>query len=292
MREQPEAPRSGLCPLASRRLVMPVIAMTMEVGTRGSEVAAGLAQALGIASVGHEIVDRVADKMSVKKSLLQRLREGKASIIERLSTSQAEIAVYTAEEVLALAQGGNVLIRGWGSTLLLRPVPHIPCVRVCAPFEARVRSLMRRLDTDDESFIREEIEKSDEAHAAAMQRRFHVKWGDPMLYDLTLNTERVSIASCVEQVVGLARRPEFQQTPASRAILDNLALEARVRAAFMAHEETADVQVTVAADGPKVVLRGMVGTDAERKAAARVAKSVAGVGEVHSDLRTFRRPRR
>ncbi|HSG65772.1 MAG TPA: cytidylate kinase family protein, partial [Gammaproteobacteria bacterium] len=104
---------------------MPVIAMTMEVGTRGSEVAAGLAKALDIDSVGHEIVDRVADKMHVKKSLLQRLREGKASMLERLSTSQTEIAVYTAEEVLAIAQKGDVLIRGWGSTLLLRPVPHI-----------------------------------------------------------------------------------------------------------------------------------------------------------------------
>lgn len=271
---------------------MPVIAMTMEVGTRGSEVAAGLAQALSIASVGHEIVDHVAEKMHVKKSLLQRLREGKASMIERISTSQAEIAVYTAEEVLALAQGGNVLVRGWGSTMLLRPVPHIPCVRVCAPFEARVRSLMQRLDTDDEAFIRDEIERSDEAHAAAMQRRFHVKWGDPLLYDLTLNTERVSIASCVEQVIALTRRPEFQETPASRAVLDNLALETRVRAAFAAHEDTADVQVTIAADGGKVVLRGMVGTDAERKAAARVAKAVEGVREVHSELRAFRRPRR
>ncbi|MCC6608217.1 MAG: cytidylate kinase family protein [Burkholderiales bacterium] len=271
---------------------MPVIAMTMEVGTRGSEVAAGLARALNIASVGHEIVDRVADKMQVKKSLLQRLREGKASMLERLGTSQAEIGVYTAEEVLAIAQGGNVLVRGWGSTMLLRPVPHIPCVRVCAPFELRVRSLMQRLDTDDEEFIRDEIQKSDEAHAAAMQSRFHVKWGDPLLYDLTLNTERVSIESCVEQVIALTRRPEFQESPESRAKLDNLALEARVRAAFMAHEETADVQVVVAADGSRVALRGMVESDSERKAAVRVAQGVAGVGEVHAELRTMTRPRR
>ena len=61
------------------------------------------------------------------------------------------------EEILDLANRGNVLIRGWGSTLLLRTVPHIPCIRVCAPFEDRVRSLMQRLDTDDEAFIRDEI---------------------------------------------------------------------------------------------------------------------------------------
>ena len=271
---------------------MPVIAMTMEVGTRGSEVAAGLAHGLGIASVGHELAERVADKMHVKKSLLQRLREGKASVLERMSTSQTEIAVFTAEEVYDLALKGNVLIRGWGSTLLLRAVPHVPCVRICAPFEDRVRSLMQRLDTDDEAFIRDEIQRSDEAHAAAMQARFHVKWGDPLLYDLTLNTGRVSIPSCVEQVIALVRRPEFHESEASRAKLAGLALEARVRAAFVANDATAQVDVTVLADGDRVTLRGMVRDDAERKAAIDAAHKVPGVKHVHSELRAFTRPRR
>ncbi len=271
---------------------MPVIAMTMEAGTRGSDVAAGVAQALGIASVGHELAERVADKMNVKKSLLQRLREGKASVLERMSTSKAEIAVFTAEEVYDLALKGDVTIRGWGSTLLLRPVPHVPCVRVCAPLEARVRSLMQRLDTDDDAFIRDEIQRSDEAHAAAMQTRFHVKWGDPLLYDLTLNTERLEIASCIEQVLALARRAEFQETDASRAKLANLALEARVRAAFMANAPTAQVEVTVLAEGDRVTLRGMVRDEAERRGAAEVAHKVPGVGQVRSELRTFTRPRR
>ena len=176
--------------------------------------------------------------------------------------------------------------------MLLRPVPHIVCVRICAPFETRVRSLMQRLDTDDEEFIRDEIQRSDEAHAAAMQSRFHVTWGDPLLYDLTLNTERVAIDSCVEQIVALTRRPEFGETPESRAKLDNLALEARVRAAFLADPETEDVRVTVVADGGKVALQGMVDTEKERAAASRVAKSVSGVTAVHSGLRTIRRPRR
>jgi cytidylate kinase len=271
---------------------MPVIAMTMEVGTRGSEVATGLAEVLGLASVGHELAERVADKMHVKKSLLTRLREGKATMLERLSTSQAEVAVFTAEEVYALAQRGNVVIRGWGSTLLLRAVPHIPCIRVCAPFDARVRSLMQRLDTDDEEFIAEEIRRSDEAHAAAMKTRFHVTWGDPLLYDLTLNTERIAISSCVEQITMLLRRPEFQETPASLAKLANLTLEARVRAAFLSHEPTQEVDVTIVADGDRVTLRGMVQDEVERKAAAEVSRKVPGVAHVHSELRTIRRPRR
>ncbi|MCX7891121.1 MAG: cytidylate kinase family protein [Burkholderiales bacterium] len=268
---------------------MPVIAMTQEAGTRGSEVAAGVAAALGIESVSHDLAERVADKMHVKKSLLQRLREGKASMFEKLATSKAEIAVFTAEEVLSLASRGNILIRGWGSTLILRPVPHVVTVRVCAPMALRIRSLMERLDTDDEDFIRDEIERSDAAHAAAMHARFNVRWGDPLLYDLTLNTERVSIASCVEQVVALTRRPEFQETEASRAKLANLALEARVRAALHADPRTADIHITLAAEGGTLRLRGIVESDAERRAVAEVARHVEGVREVANELKSMSR---
>ncbi len=266
--------------------------MTMELGVRGNEVAAGVANALGIAVVSNDLAERVAGRAKLKKSLVQRLREGKASLLERLWAPDEEIALYTAEEVFELAQQGNVLIRGWGSTLLLRPVPHVPCVRICAPLEERIKTLLKRLDTDDEEYLRAEIESHDEAHAAAMQGRFHVKWGDPLLYDLTLNTARASIESCVAQIVALAGRPEFRETPESRRILANLALEAGVRAALHAAPETENVEVTVAADGDKVALRGMVADEAERKSAAAVAAKVKGVAAVANELRVMRRPRR
>lgn len=266
--------------------------MTMELGVRGNEVADAAARALGISVVSNDLAERVAGRAKVKKSYVQRLREGKASLLERLWAPDEKIALYTAEEVFDVAQKGDVLIRGWGSTLLLRPVPHIPCIRVCAPIEARIRTLMARLDTDDEAYVREQIEASDEAHAAAMQSRFKVKWGDPLLYDLTLNTARLSIESCIEQVVALARRPEFRETSSSRAMLANLALEARVRAAFLAAAETQSVDVTVVADAGKVKLRGMVEDDAERKSAGAVAAKVKGVSQVVNELRTMRRPRR
>jgi hypothetical protein len=271
---------------------MTVVAMTMELGVRGNEVAAGVAEALGLSVVSNELAERLAGRAGVKKSLVQRLREGKASLLERLWAPGEELALFTAEEVFDVAQRGDALIRGWGSTLLLRPVPHIACIRVCAPADARIKTLLARLDTDDAKYVREEIEASDEAHAAAMQARFRVKWGDPLLYDLTLNTARVSIASCIEQVVALTRRPEFRETAGSRATLANLALEARVRAALHAMPETGHVDVTVVADGTRVTLRGMVEDDKERKAAAATAAKLKGVSEVVNELRAMRRPRR
>ena len=113
-----------------------------------------------------------------------------------------------------------------------------------------------------------------------------MKWGDPLLYDLTLNTARVSIASCIEQVVALTRRPEFRETAGSRATLANLALEARVRAALHAMPETGHVDVTVVADGTRVTLRGMVEDD--RGAQSRSRDRGKAQGRVRGRERTAR----
>src|SRR6185436_8809048 len=114
---------------------------------------------------------------------------------------------------------------------LLRAIPHVVCVRVCAPMEVRVRRLMERLETDDEELARHEIEQDDHARHSRMSEHFGVSWGDPTLYDLTLNTERIPIETCVRQVVTLAESPAFQETPASRQKVQDLALQARARAA-------------------------------------------------------------
>ena len=174
---------------------MPVIAMNQEMGSQGKLVAEKLAEELGLEIVRHEIIDHLAEKMHVRKSRLQRFLEGKAGLLERWGTDEASLALFKMEEILELAAKGNVIIRGWGATHVLRAIPHIPCVRVGAPFAARVQWLMACLGTDDEEMASEEIHHSDAAHRANMQHQFGAAWGEPMQYDLTLNTERLSVAT-------------------------------------------------------------------------------------------------
>jgi cytidylate kinase len=49
-----------------------------------------------------------------------------------------------------------------------------------------------------------------------MHAQFGVTWGDPLLYDLVLNTDRISVDSCVAQIRALAERPSSRRRP-SRA---------------------------------------------------------------------------
>ena len=109
---------------------MPVIALTQEMGSLAKDVALRLAQAGGLGVLRNEVVENVAGRMQVAPSLIRRLREGKAGMVERLGIDSREVALYTAEEVFAQAERGNVVLRGWGATCLLRPVQHVLRVRV------------------------------------------------------------------------------------------------------------------------------------------------------------------
>jgi cytidylate kinase len=266
---------------------MPVITMTQEMATLGKDVALGVCEALGLQQVRHEVGDVVAGKMHLKKSLIRRIREGKASRIEKWAADEKTISIFTAEEIFDLALKGNVLIRGWGATLFLRPVSHILSVRVCAPMDLRMIRLMDRLETDDDTLARHEIELDDAARGSRMGEQFNVAWGDPTLYDLTLNTARVPIPACVEQVVALAKSAAFQETPESRGRLENLALQSRARAALRADERTEGIDVTVDADGGRVMLRGIVVNDREKGYCREVVERVPGVTSVIDELRTM-----
>jgi cytidylate kinase len=266
---------------------MAVIAMTQEMATLGKDVALGVCEALGLQQVRHEVGDVVAGRMQVKKSLIRRIREGRAGTVERWAADEKTISIFTAEEVLDLAVKGNVLIRGWGATLLLRPVPHVPCIRVCAPLDLRVKRLMERLETDDEAVARHEIEVDDAARAARMGEHFNVTWGDPALYDLTLNTERVPIPTCVDQVVALARSESFRETPESRRFLEDLALQARARAALRADARTSGIDIVVEVKGGDVRLRGIVVDDREKALCNEIVGKLAGVKSVSDELRTM-----
>jgi cytidylate kinase len=259
---------------------MPVIAITREMGSLGKDVAQVLGAELRLPVVYHEVIEHLADRMRVRKSHVIRLLDGSAGLLERLTADKTSLSIFTADEIFALAaSGGGAVIRGWGATHLLREVPHALCVRVCAPFETRKQRMMQRLGSDDAAQVAEEIRTNDEAHTAIMRRHFDLQWTDPEHYDVVLNTKRVTVEECVNEVLALARSPQFVETERSREKLSDLALAASVRAALRRAPETRAAQVAVSAQAGCITLSGAGSTD-EMLAFVEVASAVTGVRDV------------
>ena len=266
---------------------MPLVAMTREMGSLGKDVAAGLAARTNRKVVYHEIIEPIANKMRLRKSHVERFLEGKSGIWERLTTDRTSLSIFTADETFRfLRDGSTAVIRGWGAVHLLKDIPHVVRVRICAPMETRVKRMMERLATDNRSAIESEIALSEEAHTAITRRHFDVNWRDAENYDLVLSTERLSVDDCVDEIDSLMKRPRFQETPESVRLVENLSLEWSVRSALRRDARTADVGITVKTDAGVVSLHGVVDNPVQIDAVSEVSRAVEGVTAVDNQLRS------
>jgi cytidylate kinase len=203
---------------------MTVIAMTREMGTLGKEVARRLQERLSLRLVHHELVATPVERREAPFG---------SEVVRMLDGTAAEAAPGTAymtpEEIYALALEGDVIIRGWGAARLLKGIPHVISVRVCAPPERRVAEMMRRRGIDEAQAGRE-IRRSDAAHGSVFKRLFGADWRDPQNYDLVLNTGQVAPEICAELLIDASACPSRQETKQSRRALKDRRAEARVSA--------------------------------------------------------------
>jgi cytidylate kinase len=268
---------------------MTVIAMTREMGTLGKDVAAGVAERLGIEVVHHELVERhLAERLQTTESAVHRFLEGEASMWERWKIDSKKLSRFTAVDILELATRGNVLIRGWGAAQLLRDVPHVICVRVCAPMSKRVDEMKRRLGLDRADLAQREVERSDDAHARTVQRQFQADWKDPTGYDLVINTGHVPIETGVAILQQLAKSGAYEPTEASRAQLQDKLLEAQVHTILdeQAHNPATGTSPGVTVTHGRVVIDGVVaGGSSIRDAIAEIEK-IEGVTSVTNNTVT------
>ena len=143
----------------------------------------------------------------------------------------------------------------------------------------RVKRMMERLNTDDRDFVENEIRMSEEAHGAITRRHFGVNWQDSENYDLVLNTERLTIDECVDEVMSLLDDATFEETAESRACSAISRWPAHVRAALRQDERTNRFQISIKAEDGVVTLAGLIDMGQEPMHGIEVASKVPGVKE-------------
>ncbi len=266
---------------------MTVITMTREMGSLGKDVASGVAETLGLQVVYHEVIERdIADRMKLGESDVNRFLEGKPALSDRLKIDKDQLSHYTAEEIYDIALEDKAVIRGWGAIVLLRSVPHILRVRVCAPMSFRVRVMQDRLGLENEQDVRREIERNDAAHTRAVHGLLKSDWQGPLNYDLVMNTERVPVSDCVRQVVALAGSTAFEKTTSSQQILSDLIVEHRVRNAIASKEDLAISvrNVDISFGDGELVLTGLIENRKIGQALYQELKGISGVNSIIDHL--------
>jgi cytidylate kinase len=268
---------------------MAIIAMSRELGSLGTVIGTAVAKKLSYDYIYQEITSDAARDYEVVEERLIRVVEKAPRFLERLKGDYRRYQTFVQAQVYKAAQRDNVILIGRWSTLLLREVAHAIRVRVTAPEDVRAERVMETMQVSKEKAL-QMVRENDLERGDRMAHLYGVDWKAPHLYDLVLNTERISVEAGAELVEMLARRSEYQPTEESKRKLGSLAIVAAIRARLKAHRPTRDVDVDIKASNGKIILMGVVANEAEKKAVERMVKGIKGVHALDSHLRVMKLP--
>ncbi|NUQ64846.1 MAG: cytidylate kinase-like family protein [Pirellulales bacterium] len=183
------------------------ISISREAGAGGSELGAILGERLGWEVMDRNLLDQVAERYRLSKSMLELVDETTANwAFDILGTwidpkliSHEKYLVHLGRVILNRARKGNVIFVGRGAQFLL-PRDHGLAVRIIADEKHRIARIMRR-ENLDEATARRMMEELDRGRNEFVQQFFRRDLNDPHLYDLVIRVDRVGLPAAAELIV-------------------------------------------------------------------------------------------
>jgi len=203
---------------------MPIITISRQYGSGGSDVAARVAALLGWTLFDNSIVDAVAQKMGVPTDTVRALDERTPPFVARLAdtlalgtpqvmTPTAAAAVLSPDErVIEMTRRvmedavthGPVVVVGRGAQVVLSEHADAVHVFCYAPRDALVRRVAARegISTAEADRMVADVNRQREA---GVRRHYGRAWSAPEHYHLCVNTDWLGIDGAADLVAHVAR---------------------------------------------------------------------------------------
>ena len=177
---------------------MAVITISRQMGSMGEEVALALQKKLNYQIVNREIINQAAQRARKPEIALATIDDlglfgFQPDVKDRLAYNQAVSEIM--EEV---ARRGNTIIIGRAGQIILKQHAGVFHTMVIAPTRIRAERISKARGISINGALAQ-IQASDDSRRRYLKRNYDVDWDDPELYDLILNTGRIS----PEQAAGL-----------------------------------------------------------------------------------------
>jgi cytidylate kinase len=187
---------------------IPVITLAMEPGSGGSIIAAKIAERLEFDYFHRDIVEKIAKTAKIRSRVVKTLERERLTGVKDFISSLVEDQYIHPDTYLrhllvvvsAIANHGRAVIVGRGANFIL-PAEDIFAVRVICPLEKRVREVALTHRVPIEKAKRRVIQRQSR-RKAFVRHSFNKDISNPIHYDLTINTGKMSIESAVEAVIG------------------------------------------------------------------------------------------
>lgn len=184
---------------------MPAITISRKLGSLGSQIARNLADRLEYKMVWREVINKAACSSCEPEVALAVIDE--LGLLGLRPSRQAERTYHAAVKRIMeeLVAEGEVVVLGRAGQVILRDYNDVLHIRIIAPEAVRIERMATRQQIAQRS-ARAQIEKSDTTRRKYLRRHYHVDWDDPELYDLVLNTERITIPMATDLIASAWRR--------------------------------------------------------------------------------------
>ena len=263
---------------------MPIITISREMGTGAYGIAKELAKKLKYTLVDGPKLAACAAEYGLSLEMLQAVDEKPPSY--NTVEDRARAASLNSIELilLDLAKKGNVILYGRGGQDLVQGCGNVLRLRFVADFEERVERFAER-EWIDPDLAQELIRRSDHQRGGFIHFYFDRDWNDPLGYDLTFNTSRLSSSAIIDIVVAAVKDPQLKEADSwSASEIENTILVKKIETALLRSEELEYRPFRIEVEDGQVTLSGYIGSEQEKKAALKVAAAIKGVTGVNDNL--------
>jgi len=264
---------------------MAIITISREMGSGGIPIAHKVAEKLGYRLIDGETIMEAAAAYGLSPEAVEQADEKPPHFVDTLDSKQFLDLHLIELIILEAALKGNVVIYGRGGQDLLKDVSSVLRTRIIAPFEDRVERWAERewLDPDRARYL---VRKSDQQRAGFIKYYFDRDWEDSVHYDLTINTQRLSEETAVQIICNSVKDENLVGIKAnSKKILSDLILRKRVEIAILSADNIDAYLLEISAEDGIVTLAGQVHSRAEKSAAEKHAREVAGVNDLMNNIK-------
>jgi cytidylate kinase len=263
---------------------MAVITVSRQLGSLGTKIAQKVAEVLQYEFVDKEKIGMTLATYGLPELDLEKFDEKKPPLWDSLQMQRRKFLHFLQAVLTDYARKGKVILVGRGGQVLLRDLPGVLHLRMIAPFEVRLRRFMEQEKTDEKQAARV-LRRSDRDSAGFIHSFFDMDWDDPALYDLVINTQKISVDTAVEIILKSSRSPEIQEggRRAQERLLE-MALTQKAEAALLGILGVEVRHVNLQVEKGDVILRGAVGSAEEKEKCQRALAGLEGVRRVDNQL--------
>ena len=261
---------------------MSVITISRGSFSGGKMLAECLAKRLGYRCVDRDVIVERAAAQGVSQDELRDALEKPPGFLDRFSHKRYKYLALFQAALTEEVRTGKVIYHGLAGQLLLGGGRHILRTRLIAPMDVRIQMVHERLNYSKSESIAY-IEKMDEQRRRWTSFLYGVDWGDPMLYDLVLNLDHMTIETVCKIISTAVHQRCFELTPACRQALGELALASKVRAALAVTSATENLELEATAKDGVVALKGKLATAYQLEEVRRIAMGIPGVIDLDLD---------